>query len=200
VPDPVRAEVEQRLGVALGGVDVHRDDATAAAAHELSARAFTTAGQVHLPAHYGPLDAPPARSLLAHELVHVAQQGRLVGELPGEETPLGRALEADATLMEQVVSGWSEAPAPTAAEPGVLAATRGESATAERQPPQQLGSRSSGRDAVQRAAEAAPADVSTSTDQDAEEQASRLYPHIRTQLLGELLVDRERCGFATDVR
>jgi hypothetical protein len=198
VPSTVRADVEERLGVALEGVEVHRDESSAAAADDLSARAFTAGGRIHLPAHHGPLDAPPARSLLAHELVHVAQQRRLPRELPGEESALGRALEADATWMEHAVRGWSQAS--TAAQPSVLAAVGADSASAEPGPLPSTRLLTSGHNAVQRAPEVAPADPSSSTDQDAEEQASRLYPHIRTQLLGELLVDRERSGLATDVR
>jgi hypothetical protein len=91
-------------GVDVSDVPVHRDPAAGAEARERRARAFTRGGRVFLPEEAGALHSGPARGLLAHELVHVAQQRRLGSSLPGEETPEGQALEAEAQHAERMYS------------------------------------------------------------------------------------------------
>jgi hypothetical protein len=110
----------QPIGGDLADVRVHRDQPTVqAAADRLQARAFTVGGEIHLPARHGPLASPPAQALLAHELVHVAQQRRLGLARPAEHTTPGQELEREAMAVERAVTvqglhqqagGWTGAP------------------------------------------------------------------------------------------
>ena len=87
------AELAQALrsshGVDVADVEVRRDSAVATEASARRARAFTRGATVHLPESAGPLTAPQVRGLLAHELVHAAQQRRFGSSLPAEHTPEG---------------------------------------------------------------------------------------------------------------
>jgi hypothetical protein len=68
----VRAHTGRLLGYDFSAVRLHRESAAAAAE---GAHAVTTGFDVHLaPGRFRP-DLPLGRALLAHELVHVAQQG-----------------------------------------------------------------------------------------------------------------------------
>ncbi len=126
-----RVEMEPALGTDLGAVRVHTDTGADALARGLRAQAFTTGRDIFFQAgHYAPSSAD-GRRLLAHELVHVAQQARApVGGAPvGGGLSVGEAggaheREADA-LAERVVAGGAppqaHAPAPAgsgAAAPG----------------------------------------------------------------------------------
>lgn len=106
------AELAQALrsshGIDVGDVAVIRDHDTGTEARRRRARAFTRGGQVHLPEGAGPITSSQARGLLAHELVHAAQQRRLGGSLPDENTPEGRALEAAARAAERMYSANTE--------------------------------------------------------------------------------------------
>ncbi len=74
LPGRERAFFEPRLGTDLSRVRVHTDDAAARLAAGLSARAFTTGGEVYFGAgEYRP-HSQEGRRLLAHELAHVVQQ------------------------------------------------------------------------------------------------------------------------------
>ncbi|HEX8696571.1 MAG TPA: DUF4157 domain-containing protein [Longimicrobium sp.] len=76
----VRSFFEPRLGTELGGVRVHAGPAASAAAESIRARAFTLGSDVVFGAgEYAPGTRAGTR-LLAHELAHVAQQGRAGGE------------------------------------------------------------------------------------------------------------------------
>jgi hypothetical protein len=100
------AELAQALrsshGIDVSDVPVQRDTAAGSEARERRARAFTRGGRVFLPQDAGHLGSATARGLLAHELVHAAQQRRLGGTLPDESTPDGRALEAEAQAAEHM--------------------------------------------------------------------------------------------------
>jgi hypothetical protein len=98
---PVERPVAARMGAALGeplsDVRVHADGAAGALARSVSARAFTVGSDIFFaPGEYQPATAA-GRELLAHELVHVAQQrgapnsGPLTVSNPGE--PLEREAE-----------------------------------------------------------------------------------------------------------
>jgi hypothetical protein len=100
----VRAAVEAETGADVAGVAVHRSTGSADAARDLRARAFTVNGEVHLPSHHGPLDGGPAGALLAHELVHVAQQRHLGSSRPSEDSSGGQALERQAQRVEHSVA------------------------------------------------------------------------------------------------
>lgn len=104
VPAAVRAHVEQTVGSDLGDVRVHRGEDSTQHAAALDARAFTSDGEVHLPAAHGRLDRGPAQALLAHELVHVAQQKRMGDTRPAEHTDTGQRLEREAQAVEHHVA------------------------------------------------------------------------------------------------
>ena len=95
VPENLRAELEPMLGADLSAVPVHRGESSEQAAVALQAKAFTTGGEVHLPSSVGSLASGEGRSVLAHELTHVAQQRRL-GTTPDENTAAGQAMEEEA--------------------------------------------------------------------------------------------------------
>lgn len=73
--DQTRSFFEPRLGQDLSGVRVHNDPGAADLARSVNARAFTTGKDIVFGSgEYEPQSAA-GRQLLAHELVHVAQQG-----------------------------------------------------------------------------------------------------------------------------
>src|SRR5215207_6283824 len=105
VPVAVRRTVERETGAALEGVTVRRGVRARAVTDQLGARAATVDGSVFVPDVAGSLTIGPGAALLAHELVHVAQQRRLgptlaasaeVGHLEGQ----ARSVEAFAAHPE----------------------------------------------------------------------------------------------------
>ncbi len=84
------------LGQQLDDVKVHRGPDVGEAAQAIDAKAFTTGGEVFMPDWHGSTSSGEGRDILRHELTHVAQQRTLGTDLPGEDTPAGRALEAEA--------------------------------------------------------------------------------------------------------
>ncbi|WP_406312865.1 DUF4157 domain-containing protein [Streptomyces sp. NBC_00114] len=100
--EPVRAEMEGRLGADFSGVRVHDDSTAQRSATEIGARAYTSGHHVVIGA--GGAD----RHTLAHELTHVLQQRR--GPVQGTDQGAGlrvsdpgdrfeRAAEANATRV-----------------------------------------------------------------------------------------------------
>jgi hypothetical protein len=72
--DPVRADMEARLGADFGDVRVHTDDAAQASATSVNAHAYTVGSNVVFQRdRYDPSSAE-GRTTLAHELTHVVQQ------------------------------------------------------------------------------------------------------------------------------
>jgi hypothetical protein len=67
-----------------------------------------------IPAEAGPLDSPDGKSIVAHELTHVAHQHWSGGVLPPEDTAEGRQLEAEAQTAERFFRGDPGAPPPRA--------------------------------------------------------------------------------------
>lgn len=104
-PADVAVAVRSVVGVDVSDVPVRRGPEVTAAARALKARAFTSDGEVHLPIEAGHLDSPPARALLAHELVHAAQQRVFGAALPPETSAEGQALEQAAVTTERWVRG-----------------------------------------------------------------------------------------------
>ncbi|MFI6821619.1 DUF4157 domain-containing protein [Micromonospora sp. NPDC050187] len=100
VPATLVDGFRQRYGVDVSDVPVRRGPAATALVRQAGARAATRGGEVLLPAEVGPLDAPPVRALLAHELAHVVQQRVLGATPPAESTGAGRDLEARALAAE----------------------------------------------------------------------------------------------------
>jgi hypothetical protein len=212
------------LPAGLGGIRVYRGAAAATTASATGARAYTDRGDIFLPAAHGPLNDMPARSLLAHELVHVSQQRRLGGVVPGENSNKGREMEAEAATVERSVATGTEMPLARIAAPSVQAAPSPPVARTAQASSVVMQARApwAAFASIQRAPESAesspevseaPPDISagqpaaaTSTpatkddETHIDELASKLYDKIRSRLRNELLVDRERAGFLTDLR
>ncbi len=193
-------------GPAGAPVKVHRDDGAARLSKSLDARSFTHGGDIYLPASHGPLSSGKGRSLLAHELTHVTQQRRLGSSLPEEHTPHGKALEAEAVAAERgadmplaappaLPQGKAATPPPAAAAdlstPAPIHASSGGPAASTTGPAQRAPSNNGGEDAGN--------GRRTHSEQELEDLAGQLYARIGRQLRRELLVDRERAGFAMDL-
>lgn len=117
VPADLASAFAQARGVDVSAVPVYRGSAVSARARVLRARAYSRDGAVFLPGEAGPLNQAPARSLLAHELAHVAQD--LLGYgLPEEGTTGGLALEADAVATERWAAGEAGSPPNLTGLPG----------------------------------------------------------------------------------
>jgi hypothetical protein len=112
IPSDLSIALRPVLGVDISDVPIRRGPEVTSTARVLHARAYTTGGEIHLPAEAGALDTPTTRALLAHELVHAAQQRVLGSALPLESSPEGQALEASALATERWFRG--EAARPTA--------------------------------------------------------------------------------------
>lgn len=196
----------------LGGVRVYRGGEASMKATAIGARAFTERGDIYLPAAHGPLNDMPARSLLAHELVHASQQRRFGSALPAEHSDDGRRMEAEAQTVERSVATDAEMPLARLAAPAVQASTAvvearapwATSATLQRAP-ESNGSVPAASDAPSPSSPGQPAagastSPQTNDDTQMDELAGKLYDKIRSRLRNELLVDRERAGFLTDLR
>ncbi len=93
-----RAFFEPRLGVGLGAVRIHDDALARASAVEMSAHAYTVGNHIAFANAYRD-DNGAARTLLAHELVHVVQQS------PGGRPLLQRAPSCTQLLGTGAQSG-----------------------------------------------------------------------------------------------
>lgn len=197
-----------------GPVKVHRGRSASELATALDARSFTHAGEIYLPDSHGSLTSGTGRSLLAHELAHVAQQRRLGTALPQEHTPHGQALEAEARSAERASGLPLALPATAAHEP--VAAPEPESVHGAQRAP--LAGSAMPGDSVstvhlatgtQRAPARArdaqqpngrkPEEHPARTEQELEDLAGQLYARIGRRLRRELFVDRERAGLALDL-
>jgi hypothetical protein len=192
-------------------VRVHRGSAAANQATALDARSFTRGGEIYLPASHGPLDRGTGRALLAHELTHVAQQARLGSSLPLEHTPRGQALEAEAVTAER--SGGLPLAAPSRPPSEIGTAMAGSTGRSQRAPFEAT-SHDEGVATIDSSAGAQRAPVHSPTqpsgqdqtgarrghsEQELEDLAGQLYARIGRRLRREILVDRERSGFALDL-
>jgi hypothetical protein len=96
LPDSERTFFENRFGADFGSVRVHTSDAAAQTAQDLDARAYTVGSDIAFNAGEYQPGSEHGRSLLAHELTHVVQQGG-AGELK-------RELQSGQVQREQVDS------------------------------------------------------------------------------------------------
>jgi hypothetical protein len=113
--DATRADMEKRFGQDFGDVRVHTQDRAAESAHAINARAYTVGRHVVFGAgEYAPATGR-GRELLAHELVHVLQQGR-TDRTPSALTvgPRNDPLEREAT---EVAGRLSQGAGPAGAPP-----------------------------------------------------------------------------------
>jgi hypothetical protein len=193
VPAEVRTSLEPQLGVDLSGLRVHRGEESTRMAEALDARAYTVGGEVHVPASQGSLSSGTGQALLAHELVHVAQQRKLGPNLPEESSPQGRQLESEARAMEQT---WL---APASVAPSVPLLSR-PPAPAVSAPAPAIPEPVQAPDAPADAPKSPQAPVPAPAGPDIEQLTATLYDRVRSLLRNELRVDRERAGLFTDVR
>jgi uncharacterized protein DUF4157 len=230
VPNDIEEPISRAFDTSLAGVRIDRSDAGTAGAESMEARAFTQGDDVVLPPTQGSLGYGPARSLLAHELTHVAQQRRLGAARPAEASAHGRRLELQAQRVERAWASEEDSSSTPTTEPAsqtshlplapVVPATiqramaavtaQAEAAdaaqgsapvvTAQREP--DVATPPAPAAATAAAAETVSAAAATRepSEQSMDELAGRLYDRIRGRLKNELLVDRERAGFLTDLR
>jgi hypothetical protein len=114
-PHALTREIATTYGTDLDGVMVHRGPTVDRRARNLQAAAYATDDAVHLPSTAGRIDSIDARALIAHELVHLAQQRHLGAALPEETSTGGAHLEAVALAVEAAVR--SGGPLPSLAQP-----------------------------------------------------------------------------------
>jgi hypothetical protein len=158
----------------------------------------------------GSFSGVPTRSLLSPELTKVWPQPRYGLELPDRAVAIGRRLQVQ-TESQPVTGRTAELPlAPlqrAAAQATPEAMEPGSGPTFDVVQRQGPGAAS----AVASSAPTqgpSPADVGSgfalaghkAPETDMDELAGKLYDKIRTRLKSELLVDRERAGFLTDLR
>ncbi len=124
VPDEVRTELRAATGVDVPVV--HRGADVTREARELGAVAYTKGGEVYVPREVGPLNRPPGRAVVAHEVAHASQQRRTGSILPPEDSAAGAALETQAQSAERYFRGDPGAPAPSREVPAGRAHPDGE--------------------------------------------------------------------------
>ena len=114
IPLGLRQHFETRLGHDLSGVRLRTGEAAAAAAHGLSAAAFTNGSEITFgQGQYSP-HTHAGRHLLAHELSHVIQQGAApprvaaAGHAPVQFT--GNAPRVQRQDVKAVGGNWDERP------------------------------------------------------------------------------------------
>lgn len=114
LPAATRDRFEAHFGQDLGAVRVHADHSGADAARRLNARAFSLGRQIVFGAgEYSPMTQEGKR-LLAHELVHVIQQGAGDDSRPRR---LQRQPTPESTGVEEFPSAESEIPGLESAQP-----------------------------------------------------------------------------------
>jgi hypothetical protein len=190
-----------------GPVKVHRDGAASELSSAFDARSFTHGGEIFLPASHGPLTSGTGKALLAHELTHVAQQRRLGSSLPPEHTSHGQGLEAEAVAAERtpdltlaVPQSSEKSAAPSSTPPGgpafVADLSSSPPPSGTQRAPATKGPAKPEPDAT---GGSSSKSGHTHTEQELEVLAHQLYHRIGRHLRRELLVDRERVGFALDL-
>jgi hypothetical protein len=111
----IASGVEKATGQSVGDVRVHTDDASAAAANSISARAFTSRNNIHMGADESPKDA----KLMSHELAHTIQQTQGAKVMDGVSAP-GDSLEVEADRIADAALSGGSAPVTVAAGGGTL--------------------------------------------------------------------------------
>lgn len=86
LPDATRAEMEGKFGADFSGVRVHTGSEAAQLNRDLSAQAFTVGSDVYFGEGKFAPGSGEGKRLLGHELTHVVQQSRSVGDLSQRET------------------------------------------------------------------------------------------------------------------
>lgn len=112
--EPVRREMEGRIGADFSDVRLHTDDAANAAAASVRADAFTSGS--HIVFQRGRYDTTSAagRHMLAHELTHVVQQrsGPVAGTDTGDGLRVSDPSDAFERAAEATAARVTNGPAP----------------------------------------------------------------------------------------
>jgi hypothetical protein len=109
----VPASLQRELAPVIGDVSavpIHRGGDSDTTAKQLSAKAFTVGGEVHLPQKLGSTESGEGREVLAHELTHVQQQRQMGSSLPHEDSPVGQQLEQQAREVAGTIGKPQRAP------------------------------------------------------------------------------------------
>jgi hypothetical protein len=129
--DPAREQLESSLGVDLGSVRVHTDPEADYLSRALNATAFTVGRDIFFRSGQYEPSSRSGQELLAHEVVHVMQQGfaqgpagdlrlgdprgpeeleavRMAGHLVRDDRTAGRPVARDVSAVSGVVSRQSE--------------------------------------------------------------------------------------------
>lgn len=95
LPSSARVFFESRFGADFGDVRLHTDSRAADTAKSINARAFTVGSDIAFGSgQYSP-DSSSGRSLLAHELTHVVQQGQKFDNNSKEQTNVSKIKKPD---------------------------------------------------------------------------------------------------------
>ncbi|MEU1375062.1 DUF4157 domain-containing protein [Streptomyces triculaminicus] len=115
--DPLRSEMEARLGADLSGVRLHTDATARRSAAELDARAYTSGDHVVIG------DGPVDKRTLAHELTHVVQQrqGPVSGTDNGAGLRISHPQDRDERAAEQNALRATSGPTPPFGATGATA-------------------------------------------------------------------------------
>lgn len=80
IPSATRRPMEEKLGAEFGGVRIHTDSKANQLAQSLGANALTTGGDIYFNQFKYDPGSREGNRLLAHELIHVVQQGEWASE------------------------------------------------------------------------------------------------------------------------
>jgi hypothetical protein len=119
LPPVARARFEASAGTDLSDVRVHTGSASATAADQLGARAFTTGRDIHFAEGQYQPEVPSGTHLLAHEVAHTVQQqsgtsgpqAKLAVSEPGDAAELAADQFADHIVDGGAAPSLSSAPA-----------------------------------------------------------------------------------------
>jgi hypothetical protein len=103
----LRADMEQRFGRDFSQVRVHTDGSAADSARDVRARAYTVGSHIVFGHNQFSPASAAGRRLLAHELTHVAQQGRADASVVS-----GGEGDGDTTLQTAAAEGHAAGAAP----------------------------------------------------------------------------------------
>jgi hypothetical protein len=101
----VRQKVEAATGSDLSGARVHTGPESAAAAGAVSARAFTVGQDIHFAAGAYQPGGGEGDRLVAHELVHAAQQGSSGGSQPQYKLEVSQPHDAAEVEADRIADG-----------------------------------------------------------------------------------------------
>src|SRR5262245_3771868 len=130
LPGAARSFFEPRIGADFGSVRIHADHRGAELSRSIHAKAFTRANHIYFAeGQYNP-DTTSGRTLLAHELAHVVQQGHGSAQKPSS-APIQRAPEEEGRAVTDEQRAQALAAAARAAKIAGMARSFGKEETAK---------------------------------------------------------------------